>query len=121
MIGAVFNYIGGMSILSSMFTTIPYSFPKLPGRHEINPDDYVLYRLFAVGTAFCFGSLYLYLYVRPQYAFPFLLFGMALKYWAFAASVIAHLKFRLPMPVLIVFGFGNLLVALMFSFYLLFR
>ncbi len=65
--------------------------------------------------------MYLYLYFRPEFAFPFLLFGMALKYWAFAASLVAWRKFRLPFLVFLNFGIMNLFVAVLFSGYLLLR
>lgn len=120
LIGAVVNALGGISILSSMFSTVPYSFPKLPARSAINPNDYLLHRLFTAGTAFCFGSLYLYLYIHPEYAFPFLIFGMALKYWAFLSSLIAYVKSDLPVHLFVSFGLLNLIIALMFSVYLVF-
>ncbi len=121
LIGALVNAIGGMSILLSMYAVYPFSFPKLPAKDDIRPDDYILYRLFTAGTAFCFASMYLYLYFRPEFAFPFLLFGMALKYWAFAASLVAWRKFRLPFLVFLNFGIMNLFVAVLFSGYLLLR
>jgi hypothetical protein len=65
--------------------------------------------------------MYLYLYCHPTYAYPFLLFGMALKLWAFVASVIAHRCFRLPTGILVNFGCTNLAVATLFGAYLLSR
>ena len=119
LLGAVLNGIGGVSIVSSMFVSVPYSFPKLPSRDEINPSDYPLFRLFTAGTAFCFSALYMYLYVHPQYAFPFLIFGMMLKYWAFAVSLVAYIKYRVPIHVFIGFGCINFVFAVLFSWYLL--
>ena len=46
-------------------------------------------------------------------------FGMALKYWAFSASFIAYRKYRLPKTIFFNFGCSNLLVAILFSCYLL--
>jgi hypothetical protein len=119
LLGAVLNGFGGVSIVWSMFASIPYSFEQLPNRDEINPSDYPLFRLFTAGTALCFSALYFYLYVHPQYTFPFLIFGMALKYWAFVVSLIAYVKFRVPKRVFIGFGCVNLMFAILFSSYLL--
>lgn len=121
LIGAALNCIGGISIILSMFRALPFGFPKLPAAGEINPNDYLLYRLFTAGTAICFSSLYLYLYLHPEFAYPFLVFGMALKYWAFMASMVAFVKSRLPVPVLVNFGIMNLVVAVLFSAYLVFQ
>lgn len=121
LIGSAVNCIGGISIILSMFIPMPFCFPKLPAADAINPDDYLLYRLFTAGTAFCFSSMYLYLYFYPEFAFPFLVFGMALKYWAFMASVIAYIKSSLPVSILVNFGVTNLCVAVLFSVYLIFR
>ena len=121
LIGSAVNCIGGISIILSMFKAMPFSFPKLPAADAINPNDYLLYRLFTAGTAFCFSSMYLYLYIHPEFAFPFLVFGMALKYWAFIASVIAYVKSRLPVSILVNFGIVNLFVAVLFSAYLIYR
>lgn len=119
LLGAVLNGFGGLSIVSSMFASIPYNFERLPSREKINPSDHPLFRLFTAGTALCFSALCLYLYFHPQYAFPFLIFGMALKYWAFVVSLIAFVKFRVPKHVFIGFGCVNLMFAILFSSYLL--
>jgi len=39
------------------------------------------FQWFAAGTAAAFGSLYLYLFFRPEFVVPFLVFGAALKTW----------------------------------------
>jgi hypothetical protein len=121
LVGAALNYVGSLSIVVSMVVPIPFGLPLIRGAGDIHPPDYVLLRLFTAGTAFCFGSMYVYLYLRPSYVVPFLLFGMSLKYWAFAASVIAYRLFRLPKSVLVNFGCTNLAVAVLFSAYLLSR
>ncbi len=119
LIGAGLNLFGGLAILLSMLIKLPYSFPVLPAADKINPPDYVLFRLFTAGTAFTFASMYIYLFFHPEYAMPFLIFGMALKYWAFAASLVSFILYRLPKDVLINFGFSNLAVAILFSYYLI--
>ncbi len=119
LIGAGLNLFGGCAIVLSMLVKLPYSFPVLPATEKINPPDYVLFRLFTAGTAFTFTSMYVYLFFNPEYAMPFLIFGMALKYWAFIASIVSFMLFKLPKDVLINFGFSNLAVALLFSYYLI--
>ncbi len=119
LIGAGLNCFGGGAILLSMLVKLPYSFPVLPSSDKINPSDYVLFRFFTAGTAFTFASLYLYLFFHPEYVMPFLIFGMALKYWAFMASLVSFIFYKLPKDILINFGFTNLAVALLFSYYII--
>ncbi len=118
-VGSLLNFIGGFSIIASMFIKFPYSFPKVSEINKINPPDYILFRLFTAGTAFCFASMYTYLYLNSMYVIPFLFFGMALKYWAFVVSLIAYIYYKLPKDILINFGFTNLIVAILFSIYLI--
>jgi hypothetical protein len=119
LIGAALNIVGGAGILASLVVSFPFSFPKVPEVAEINPPDYMLFRLFTAGTAFCFGSMYVFLYLNPVYIMPFLVFGAALKYWAFAASLVAYLRFGLPRDILVSFGLTNLAVAVLFTAYLI--
>ena len=119
LVGAALNYFGGLNLLASMVVTFPTAFPLVRGAAPPRPPDYVLHRLFTAGTAFCFGSMYVYLYWHPAHAMPFLLFGMALKYWAFAASWIAYRRFQLPGKIFVNFGCTNLVVGVLFSIYLL--
>ena len=108
--GAIFNFVGGISIL--------VLFAKLPPQ-EMNPSDYAQYRLFTAGAAFTFSAIYFYLFQNPQYAMPFLIFGMSLKFWAFIVSILAYKRYGLPATDLISFGISNLIVAIMFAIYLL--
>ncbi|HTP51387.1 MAG TPA: hypothetical protein VMK42_11860 [Anaeromyxobacteraceae bacterium] len=119
LVGAALNYVGGLNLAASMVVTFPTSFPLVQGVGALRPPDYALHRLFTAGTAFCFGSMYVYLYLHPEYAVPFLPFGMALKYWAFAASLIAYRRFQLPRSIFVNFGCTNLVVGILFSAYLL--
>ncbi len=118
-LGSVFNMAGWVLILASLTISLPYGFPKPPLPAEINPPDYMLYRLFTAGTAFTFGAKYYYLFRNPCYAATFLPFGMCLKYWAFASSLIAYRRYRLPGEVFAAFGCTNGCVAVLFSIYLL--
>ncbi len=117
-VGALLNIIGGFSILASIFVKIPHNFPKISEIGKLNPTDYMLFRLFTAGTALCFGSMYIFLYLNPIYVIPFLFFGMATKYWAFVVSLIAYIRYELPKDALVGFGFSNLVVAILFSVYL---
>lgn len=119
LVGAALNFYGALIIPASMFVRIPNSFPSLKRGETINPSDYVLFRLFTAGAAATFGSLYLYLFVHPEHVVPFLIFGAALKYWAFLASAIAYARYQLPKRTFILFGCANLLVAVLFTLYLI--
>ncbi|HPI23399.1 MAG TPA: hypothetical protein PLE73_09385 [Spirochaetota bacterium] len=121
LIGAGFNIAGGIGIFVSQFVELPYSFPRVTAPDRADPPDYMVYRLFTVGTAFSFGALYLYLFFHRENAYPFLIFGMALKYWAFLTSLIAYRRYRIPAAVFFNFGLGNLAVGILFSAYLLMR
>ncbi|MBI5115797.1 hypothetical protein HZA56_04945 [Candidatus Poribacteria bacterium] len=120
-VGALLNLIGGVSIVVSMFVKVPRNFPKISEIGEVNPADYILFRLFTAGTAVCFGLMYIYLYLNPIYVIPFLFFGMAMKYWAFVVSLVAYTRYELPKDALVLFGFSNLVVAILFSMYLIVR
>ena len=115
---AVYNVSGSSIILLSMWVRMPFGV-ELPPAGAISPPDYAQYRLFTVGAAYVFGGIYYYLYLHPQYAVPFLVFGMALKYWAFISSLVAHLRYGLPREGLLFFGVSNLVFAVLFSAYLL--
>lgn len=119
LIGAALNLIGGCGIILSMLIKIPFTFPVLPLTDKINPHDYILFRLFTSGAALTFASIYIYLYLHPDYVMPILVFGMALKYWAFLASLFSFIFFKLPKNILINFGLTNLAVAILFTYYLL--
>lgn len=118
LIGAGLNFLGGGAILLSMLVTLPFTFPVMPPAKDVRPSDYALFRLFTAGTAFTFASMYLYLYFHPEYAMPFLLFGTVLKYWAFIAALVSFIYYKIPRDVLINFGFSNLAVAILFTYYL---
>ncbi|OFX25086.1 MAG: hypothetical protein A2V77_05775 [Anaeromyxobacter sp. RBG_16_69_14] len=100
------------------FVKYPLSFPRVPSPASTDPVDYMLYRLFTIGAAFTFGAIYLYLYFHSWYVHPFLWFGVALKYWAFAVALIALLRYKLPVTIFLVFGVSNLVVAALFTAYL---
>lgn len=108
--GAIFNFLGGINIL--------VSFARLSSQ-EMKPSDYAQYRLFTAGAAFTFGAIYFHLFQYPQYAMPFLIFGMCLKFWAFVVSLIAYTWYGLPSRDLFGFGVSNLIFSALFAVYLL--
>lgn len=88
-------------------------------KHAEEPDDYRQLQLFVAGTAMTFATLYLYLYWHSYYVWPFLLFGAALKSWAFLISLFLYRKGRLKWQAFAEFGLSNAFVALLFWIYLL--
>jgi hypothetical protein len=119
LIGAVMNLVGFIGMLVSMRLKMPFSFPALPQTKDINPPDYVMHRLFSAGTVLTFSIMFFYLYFHSEYVKPFLIFGMALKYWVFIASLISYLVYKMPKDVLLCFGVPSLAMAMLFSYYLL--
>ena len=109
--GAIFNFVGGAIILAKFVT--------LSEAQKGNPSDYAQYRLFTAGAAFTFGAIYFYLFQNPQYAMPFLVFGMCLKFWAFLVSLFAYVRCGLSLNDLFSFGISNLIVGGLFAIYLL--
>jgi len=111
LVGAIFNFLGGVSIL--------VTFAALSSSQKTIIPDYAQYRLFTAGTAITFSALYLYLFLNPQYVMPFLIFGMCLKLWAFLVSLISYTRYGLPTKDLIAFGVFNLVIGILFAIYLL--
>ncbi|MGH1423014.1 MAG: hypothetical protein ACRBEQ_14475 [Hyphomonas sp.] len=83
------------------------------------PEDYWQVKLFFAGTAATFGAMYLYLFVHQEYVWPFLIFGAALKTWAFLLAIILHLLGKISKAGLISFGLTNGIIAAAFWIYLL--
>jgi hypothetical protein len=108
--GAVFNFLGAVSII--------VSFATLSASQKASPSDYPQYRLFTAGAGFTFSAMYFYLFQNPQYAMPFLLFGMCLKLWAFIVSLFSYRRYGLPLKDLFAFGVSNLVFAVLFAIYL---
>ena len=71
------------------------------------PADYDQMKAFAAGTAATFGSYYLYLYATKKPVVPLLMFGAALKIWAFVLSVILLAQGRLDRGHALSFGVSN--------------
>ena len=109
--GAIFNFLGGTRIL--------VSFAALSDSQKSSPPDYALYRLFTAGAGFTFSAMYFYLFQNPQYAMPFLIFGMCLKFWAFVVSFFAYRRYGLSSKDLLRFGVSNLVLGGLFGLYLM--
>lgn len=75
------------------------------------PIDYEQMKAFTAGTAATFGSYYLYLYLARKPAFPWLMFGAALKMWAFALSAVLFSRGRLDRASFASFGASNGIVG----------
>lgn len=108
-LGAALNGYGAVSLFIS----------SLRGMHRVSgPDDYWQLRLFVAGTALTFGMFYIYLFYKPEFVWPFLIFGAALKSWAFLLSLSLFKARKLSGKAMIEFGLSNGLVAGLFWLYL---
>ncbi|MEW6347540.1 MAG: hypothetical protein AB1646_00630 [Thermodesulfobacteriota bacterium] len=110
--GTILNSFGGAIIIGL--------FARLSPQQRAEPPDYAQYRLFTAGAAFAFAAIYLYLFLHPEYAMPFLVFGMCLKFWAFVVSLFAYICYALPARDFISFGLSNFVFAVLFAVYLLY-
>lgn len=75
------------------------------------PGDRDQMKAFTAGTAATFGSYYLYLYLTRKPAVPLLMFGAALKLWAFALSAVLLAQGRLDRRSFLEFGVSNGIVG----------
>jgi hypothetical protein len=100
--GVALNWIGAAKFAREVFWT--------PARVDA-PADYDQMKAFTAGAAATFGAFYLYLYRSEEPAFPLLVFGAALKTWAFVLSVILRKQNRLSRGDLVSFGVSNGIVA----------
>ncbi|KAL3445388.1 hypothetical protein BJX65DRAFT_309857 [Aspergillus insuetus] len=100
--GTAFNYLGAIDRLINALKNNP----RVP-----RSGQHIQYRLFTSGPAAGFGTIYLYLFPRPQYINPFLAFSAALKYWAYVSAWIAYKRHGLPRADYVGFGVSNLVVG----------
>jgi hypothetical protein len=110
LIGVALNYLGAVKLLSTALRALPGSSGQ--------SGEWLQFKLFTAGTAATFGSLYLYLYFQPLFATPFLIFGAALKSWAFVLSLLLYGRRRLGFAEFAEFGISNGLVAVLFWYYI---
>ena len=103
--GVALNWAGAVKLAREVW---------LAERPAEAPADYDQLKAFTTGTAATFGAFYLYLYARKQPAVPLLIFGAALKTWAFASSAVLRLQGRLDRGSFASFGVSNGLIAGLF-------
>jgi len=103
--GVALNWFGAAKIAREVW---------LGRRAPDPPGDYDQLKAFAAGTAATFGSFYLYLYVAKKPVVPLLMFGAALKMWAFVLSVILFAQGRLDRGNFLSFGVTNGVVGGLF-------
>jgi hypothetical protein len=78
-----------------------------------------LFRMFVGGTAMLFGIAYVAVWRDCAQNRPLLVYGTALKYWAFAISLFGFITSTLSLEVLLLFGVGNLIFAVLFTRHLI--
>lgn len=110
LLGAAYNFFGALPLLATATRTL--AAPPGPADKTLNLI------LFAAGTAVVFGSMYVYLFFNPSLVFPLLMFGAALKTWAFLLSLYLHSKQRMLRSAFLQFGVGNGIIAAMFWIYI---
>lgn len=110
-LAAIYNILGGVTILFLLPLVAP-----LIHFHSFGP---ALFRMFAGGTAVLFGAAYLAVSRDYRQNRPMLVYGTVLKYWAFAISLFGFITSALSLRVLLLFGGGNLIFAVLFTRYLL--
>lgn len=100
--GVALNWLGAVKLAREVWAS---------GRHPEAPADYDQMKAFTAGAAATFGSYYLYLHVTKKPAVPLLMFGAALKMWAFALSAILLAQRRLDRDGFLSFGVSNAVVG----------
>jgi hypothetical protein len=108
-LAAIYNVAGGLAILFFLDFAAPLI--------EFSDSGPGLFRMFAGGTAVLFGAAYFALWRDYGRNRPLLVYGTVLKYWAFAISFYGFLSSSLSLQVLILFGGGNLVFAVLFTYY----
>jgi hypothetical protein len=103
--GVALNWFGAAKLANEVW---------LARRELAPPADYDQLKAFTAGTAATFGSFYLYLYVGKKPVAPLLMFGAALKVWAFLLSVILYVQRRLDRGSFLSFGISNGVVGGLF-------
>jgi len=110
-LAAIFNIIGGVTILFLQRFVGPLM--------HFNDSGPGLFRMFVGGTAVLFGAAYLAVWRDYRQNRPLLVYGTVLKYGAFAISLFGFLRLSLSLQMLLLFGVGNLIFAVLFTHYLL--
>lgn len=108
--GAIFNISGGICIIFFLDLLSPYL--------TLEPSSNMIFRLFVGGTAILFGMGYINVFRNPKNHISMLMHGALLKVWAFIISVYCYLHYGLSLLMLLGFGFGNLILAILFAVYI---
>ncbi len=104
--GVVLNFAGSFRLLAQAHTE---------QGDQLIMGEHIQLKFFVAGVAFTFGCVYLYLFFRPEFIFPFLLFGAGLKSWAFVTCLYLYSKKRISKSLFVDFGVLNGVVALLFA------
>jgi hypothetical protein len=110
-LAAIYNISGGLTILFLFWLVAPLI--------HFNDSGPGLFRMFVGGTAVLFGAAYIAVSRDYRRNRPLLVCGTVLKYWAFAISLFGFLTSGVSLQVLLLFGVGNLIFAVLFTHYLL--
>ena len=110
-LAAIYNIVGGVTIL--------FLFGLIAPLIRFDNSGPALFRMFVGGTAVLFGIAYVGVWRDCQQNRPLLIYGTALKYWAFAISLFGFITSTLSLEVVLVFGVGNLIFAVLFTRHLI--
>lgn len=113
MVGAFVNITFGVLILC---------FPDFAGmifQFDVMTNE--LFRLFVSGVAVGLGMCYGYVFVKEPENLSILIFGAGLKYWAFFITLYCFIVHNLSLIMFILFGIGNLGLAMAFTLYMLMK
>lgn len=103
--GVALNWAGAAKLAREVWLT---------DRRASAPPEYEQLKAFTAGTAATFGAFYLYLYLAKKPFVPLLMFGAALKIWAFVLSAILRAQGRLDRASFRSFGVTNGVVGALF-------
>lgn len=103
LVGTALNYVGAISVLPPSSRR---NLAIVSGRHAQA-------ELFIAGVEASFGTLYLFLFFRPQYIIPFIVFGASLKIWAFLIALSVYRTRRIERREFILFGVSNGVVGVL--------
>ncbi|PKN89296.1 MAG: hypothetical protein CVU51_00910 [Deltaproteobacteria bacterium HGW-Deltaproteobacteria-1] len=103
--GAALNFTGSLKMFREICKAPPL---------ESDSEEYLQLKLFVAGVAATFGSLYVYLFFNPALIVPILIFGAALKSWAFITSLVLYRMKLLRFKAFSEFGLSNGIVAVLF-------
>ena len=107
LIGAALNILSGIKLFLEVISD---------SSGHPDPEDYRFLKLFVVGVAFTFASLYIYLFFNMTYVMPFIIFGASLKTWAFFVGLYLYVSKKVTAKTFVEAGVSNGIVAGLFWF-----